>query len=230
MCSLNQVNCWKLLNNKTISRKVKNKSSEAIHLTFINLNDNIVQSSSRVDVNTKIIYLCLCTDITLFSFIQVSGIKNKMRFNSFSAPKATKTSETVNLKNLDSEFLHWFSGFADAESNFLITLDRSYIKLRFRINLHKDDIKVLETIKSRLNIGRIVSDTDTSCSYIIEDSLGIELLCNIFKNFPLHTSKKLDFEDFYQAVLVKDKKKIYLNPRGGLNPRKPACGGLCRIR
>ena len=84
MCSLNQVNCWKLLNNKTISRKVKNKSSEAIHLTFINLNDNIVQSSSRVDVNTKIIYLCLCTDITLFSFIQVSGIKNKMRFNSFS--------------------------------------------------------------------------------------------------------------------------------------------------
>ena len=185
-------------------------------MTFINLNDNIVQPSSRVDVNIKIIFLCLCTDIPLYSFIQVSGIKNKMRFNSFSAypsdQKATKTSETVNLKNLDScasdEFLYWFSGFTDAEGNFLITLDRSYIKLRFRINLHIDDIKVLETIKSRLNIGRIVSDTDTSCSYIIEDSLGIELLCNIFKNFPLHTSKKLDFESFFEAFLIRKEGKL----------------------
>ena len=145
--------------------------------------------------------------ITLLSFIVVSGIKNKMRFNSYS----TKASETINLsslKNLDSEFLYWFSGFADAEGNFLITLDRQYIKLRFRINLHKDDIKVLETIKLKLNIGRIVLDNDTSCSYIVEDALGLELLCYIFQNFPLHTSKKLDFESFFEAFLIRKKGKL----------------------
>jgi hypothetical protein len=41
-----------------------------------------------------------------------------------------------NMVNKNDEFLHWFSGFTDAEGNFLITIDRSYVKLRFKISLH----------------------------------------------------------------------------------------------
>lgn len=29
------------------------------------------------------------------------------------------------------------------------------------------------------------------------------VLCSIFINFPLHTSKRLDFQDFHEAVLIK---------------------------
>ena len=53
---------------------------------------------------------------------------------------------------MDNTFLYWFSGFTDAEGNFLITIDRNYVKLRFKISLHIDDIEVLYTIKSNLGL------------------------------------------------------------------------------
>jgi len=36
--------------------------------------------------------------------------------------------------NISEEFLFWFSGFTDGEGNFSITLDRGYIRFRFKIN------------------------------------------------------------------------------------------------
>ena len=52
-------------------------------------------------------------------------------------------------------------------------------------------------------------------------------MCHIFFQFPLHTTKKLDFEDFYSAILIKaksnngnlsnsDKEKI-LSIKDGMN-------------
>lgn len=37
-------------------------------------------------------------------------------------------------------------------------------------------------------------------------------MCPIFIQFPLLTSKRLDFKDFYQAIEIKNKKKIYPMP------------------
>ena len=167
-----------------------------------------------------------------FSFFSTKGIRdNNLK---------SKVENRFKLEDVNPDFLYWFSGFTDAEGNFLITLGgrspRNYVKFRglrpLKISLHIDDVEVLNTIKSNLGIGNIVIENSRNrCSFVIERYEDIkDVICVIFKNFPLHTSKKLDFEDFYQAVLVKDKKKIYLNPRGGLNTRKPACGGLCRIR
>ena len=51
---------------------------------------------------------------------------------------------------LDREFLEWFVGFSDGESNFNIKLtaldDNTYksAQFTFQIGLHKDEIKVLE--------------------------------------------------------------------------------------
>jgi hypothetical protein len=114
------------------------------------------------------------------------------------------------LGGIPHDFLNWFSGFSDAEANFLITLDRGYVKFRFKIVLHIDDIEVLNTIKSKLNIGRVTIESKRDrCSFIVEVFEDIKnVICPIFKNFPLHTSKKLDFENFYEAVLIKDKKNI----------------------
>lgn len=35
--------------------------------------------------------------------------------------------------------------------------------------------------------------------------LGIETICHIFNNYTLHTSKKLDFQSFNEARLIKMK-------------------------
>lgn len=76
----------------------------------------------------------------------VSGIKNKMGvrvlhfYSNSSYPKEltlnnTKSDKSVTknfiLSNISEDFLFWFSGFTDGEGNFLITLDRDYVKFRF---------------------------------------------------------------------------------------------------
>nr|AGN49014.1 LAGLIDADG endonuclease [Botrytis cinerea B05.10] len=109
----------------------------------------------------------------------------------------------------NKDFLFWFSGFTDAEGNFLVTIDRKYVKLRFKISLHIDDIEVLYTIKSNLGFGRVVEEYNrNSCSFIVEDFLSISKLCDIFNHYPLHTSKKLDFISFYEVSLIKSTNKV----------------------
>lgn len=112
-----------------------------------------------------------------------------------------------------SSFLNWFSGFTDAEGNFLISLDRGYIRFRFRINLHIDNLEALNTIKSILQIGSVTVDKDKNiCSFVVQDFSHIrDILCPIFIQFPLLTSKKLDFQDFHKAVLIKNKNKSHLS-------------------
>lgn len=119
--------------------------------------------------------------------------------------------DEINTKGVSNDdFFHWFSGFTDAEGNFLITLDREYIKFRFKINLHIDDVKVLYLIKSKLNIGRVYEENAKNrCSFIVEKYSDIKnVICPLFKSYPLHTSKKLDFVNFYEAVHIKDKKNL----------------------
>jgi hypothetical protein len=114
------------------------------------------------------------------------------------------------LKNVSSEFLYGFSGFTDAEGNFLISIDRQYVRFRFKISLHIDDVEVLNTIKSNLNVGTVTLESSrNSCSYVIQNYEEIKnVICPIFNAFPLHTSKRLDFENFSQAVFIKDNKKL----------------------
>ena len=114
------------------------------------------------------------------------------------------------LKNVSSEFLYWFSGFTDGEGNFLISIDRQYVRFRFKISLHIDDVEVLNTIKSNLNVGTVTLESSRNrCSYIIQNYEEIKnIICPIFNAFPLHTSKRLDFENFSQAVFIKDNPKL----------------------
>ncbi|CBX89978.1 hypothetical protein LEMA_P123960.1 [Plenodomus lingam JN3] len=71
-------------------------------------------------------------------------------------------------------------------------LDRQYVRFRFKIYLHIDDVEVLNTIKSNLNNYEEIKN----------------IICPIFNAFPLHTSKRLDFENFSQAVFIKDNKQL----------------------
>lgn len=46
-------------------------------------------------------------------------------------------------------FLFWFT---DGEGCFSITLNRTYIRFRFKINLHIDDLEAVNIIKSKLKV------------------------------------------------------------------------------
>ena len=67
------------------------------------------------------------------------------------------------FSNNSEEFIKWFVGFSDAESNFSIVLYKDktakilYINFRFLIELHVDDIDDLKLIKSKLNIGNDIA-------------------------------------------------------------------------
>lgn len=141
----------------------------------------------------------------------------------------SNTSKEFNLNTISKDFLSWFSGFTDAEGNFLISVDRSQIRFRFKITLHIDDVETLNTIKSNLNIGNISSEKDRNrCSFVVQDFTEIRFICEIFKKFPLLTSKRLDFADFYEAVLIKEdnpklsdvKKEIIINFKNCMNTQR----------
>lgn len=95
----------------------------------------------------------------------------------------------------------------DGEGCFSITLGRTYIRFKFKINLHIIDFKVLNTIKSKLEIGKVViKQNRNSCAFIVEKFSELkDVLCPIFINFPLHTTKKLDLQDFHTAIIIKAK-------------------------
>lgn len=118
------------------------------------------------------------------------GTKNKMESNSFSTickSFSNKVKTPLGSESIDKEFLFWLSGFTDGEGSFSITLDRAYIRFRFKINLHIDDLLVLNIIKSKLNIGRIiVEDNKNSCAFVVQSfSEFKDVICPIFLNFPL---------------------------------------------
>ena len=97
----------------------------------------------------------------------------------------------------------------------MINLDRESVRFRFKINMHIDNLDALNTIISILQIGSVTVNKDKNyCSFVVQDFSQIrDIICPIFVQFPLLTSKKLDFQDFHKAVLIKNKN--HLSPHMG---------------
>ncbi len=89
-------------------------------------------------------------------------------------------------------------------------LDKGYFRFRFKISMHIDNLEALNTIKSILKIGNVTVDKNKNyCFFVVQDVADIrDIICPIFVQFPLLTSKRLDFQDFYTAVLIKNKNHL----------------------
>jgi len=87
------------------------------------------------------------------------------------------------------------------------------VRFRFKISLHIDHVEVLNTIKSKLKIGIVtIENRRNRCSFIVGKYEDIKnVICPLFQSFSLHTSKRLDFQDFNKAVLIKDYTKKNLS-------------------
>lgn len=120
----------------------------------------------------------------------------------------TKNTNINNQRLKKIQFNEWFVGFSDAESNFLIGLDNrgkyTRFNFRFTIGLHIDDKSLLEYIKIELGCGRIeINKENTVAYFIVADTNEINsVLIPIFENFPLNTTKYLDYLSFKEALLI----------------------------
>lgn len=115
------------------------------------------------------------------------------------------------VTTFDPEFIKWFVGFCDGESNFCIVFNKDKsgniigATFRFIIELHKDDKNTLEYIKSKLNIGNIKDYANSSKLTVIHKN-DIYILISIFDKYQLNTTKFLDYLDFKEAFLLYNKR------------------------
>ena len=73
---------------------------------------------------------------------------------------------TKPLSMSDEEFNQWLVGFTDGEGSFYIGVSKNEsISFSYTIKLHKDDLKTLEFIKSKLNCGSIQISTTENAAY-----------------------------------------------------------------
>jgi len=104
---------------------------------------------------------------------------------------------------------HWFTGFADAEGCFKVTVRRQKgftgwgVSADFSLNLHAKDLPLLYKIQSFLGgVGRIhVSSGGKTVSFTVSkiDDL-IYVIIPHFKKYPLQSGKSIDFQLWNQCV------------------------------
>jgi hypothetical protein len=142
---------------------------------------------------------------TMFYKNKLSSLKFKPGARlAFAAQRKSHYSQK-SFSNHSEEFIKWFVGFSDAESNFSIVVNKDKtdkilsITFRFLIELHVDDISALELIKNKLNIGNDIVVYGHSCKFTVTHPKDINKLIAIFDEYNLNTTKYLDYLDFKKA-------------------------------
>jgi hypothetical protein len=189
-------------------------------------------------INTVYRVIILCADnVAVLVKTQLCELNLTLNYNYIDLPTSLSSpllitgssrvglSKSKRLKNLVGkyslnsacldEFYRWFAGFSDAEGSFTISpiLNRKTNKIevfsfKFTIGLHKDDLGVLNIIKSKLRMGKIYSYT-YKYIFVVTKMEDIKNLISIFSKYKLNTSKYLDFADFNLAfTLYKKREKL----------------------
>lgn len=97
------------------------------------------------------------------------------------------------LNSLSEEnFYEWFRGLVDGEGCFMIKRSNNSFVFRFDIYMHRDDTGMLKYIADRLGVGRVYQGNRFS-SYVVSSRIDLIKIINIFDNYPLNTTKNLNY-------------------------------------
>jgi hypothetical protein len=148
------------------------------------------------------IYFCLAKHGLLGGLI---SLKEKL-VDIYIDFKLSNNNTKDNLKDvITREFIEWFVGFTDAEGCFYFTIsanERLTLSFRFIIELHVDDVKILEKICKILGVGRVSINGNSARYQVSNIEQILKVIIPIFKEFPLQTTKYLDFVCFEQAINI----------------------------
>lgn len=164
-------------------------------------------------INWKMLLHNYSSTITSLAIQPYSSSKNITR-NKNILPYTNLKPLNLNLKshnipsliNVDSKFLYWFAGFVDGEGSFAIYLPKNKNAVRFTltIQLHIDDILVLQKIQKVLNIGKIITHKNVAIWQVAKHSELVNTLVPILKFTDLHTTKRFDFYDWSKGIELKN--------------------------
>lgn len=103
---------------------------------------------------------------------------------------------------------HFLTGFADAESSFVLSISKRNEAIlgwavipRFQIHVHKKDLFVLEAIQDYLGVGKIYAGKD-SVEYMVFSIKALKVVIDHFDKYPLISQKYGDYFLFKQAYLL----------------------------
>uniref|UniRef100_UPI0023EFFD51 homing endonuclease n=1 Tax=Leptographium wingfieldii TaxID=155675 RepID=UPI0023EFFD51 len=167
--------------------------------------------------------------INFFLFLELRAILTKKCYNiNFHTSIINDNNNNLLISNsnisnslLDRSFIEWFVGFTDAEGNFNIKLTDlnnntfKYVQFTFQIDLHKDDIKVLEYIRDNLKCGHISKSRDKVNFFINDQNSLLNVIIPLFDEVNLNSSKYHYFVLFKKAVML-IKNKEHLTDEGKL--------------
>lgn len=124
-----------------------------------------------------------------------------------------------NLENLDP---HWLAGFIEGEGCFYVGIFKSEsirtgysLKLRFSINQHFKDDKLISSLTRVFKCGNIVISNNNSIIEFRVSSLKdiMEKIIPFLNKYPLYGAKRLEYEDFCKVVSMMNS-KIHLTESG----------------
>ncbi len=111
-----------------------------------------------------------------------------------------------------SKFFEWFTGLADGEGLFLVSIVNkgTSCSFKFEIGVHKDDINMLCFIQKELGIGRVATFSNAAY-FTVTAKDEIILLLKIFALHPLKSNKALNYLSFKRAF------ELYVNNKGKIS-------------
>ena len=109
---------------------------------------------------------------------------------------------------------NFFSGFADAEGSFVLSITKSnnvssgwVIKPRFQIHLHKKDLFILEAIQNFFGVGKIYKRDINAVEFRVFSIKELKVILEHFDKFPLLSQKYADFilfKEAYELIVNKE--------------------------
>lgn len=113
---------------------------------------------------------------------------------------------------------NWISGFTSGDGCFHVSLSKSTftktgyrVVLRFQIAQHYRDNKLMISLLTYLNCGRIEENLEKSMSYFVVSKFNdiTDIIIPFFDKYPIHGVKLLDYINFKEiATLMKEKEHL----------------------
>lgn len=104
-------------------------------------------------------------------------MKANKTFNFLEFNEKYKTFKDKNIP--DSNFLTWLIGFSEIKGSFVVG-ERANIY--FVINHFYKDIQVLNMIQNNLKFGKVIKQSKTVSSFIVQDAIDLYLIALLFNN------------------------------------------------
>lgn len=197
----------KVISQDIIEREMDNRGSKS-EFILSSVKEQRVDGSWLLKIWGEGIRSLRCTLMDFERNYQVKVLTNQL---------LNKFYSTLN----NQKFNFWFiTGFTDAEGSFIISIykdAKSKLKWRvsayFSIHVYKKDLPLLKLIQKILSVGIVRKNNENTVLFRVSDIKELQIIINLFKNYPLISAKYLDFLYFEQCLeLIKE--KVHLTEEG----------------